>query len=368
MTSGTSTTPGGRVAWLDLARAISIVLVVTYHVGAGAGYALLPPEATMAGSWWSAANSMLVPIRMPLFFLVSGLLAVGAVNRPWRRVVRPRIVDFLWPYLWWSALFAVTAWVRYAPEDPLGYIRDQAKATMAAMGPYWFIAVLPVFFIAARLGRSRPRLLLAAAVLIYASSWPLRQVMLETPWVPDLVAEGLYRLTIYLLWYICGYVLKDRIVAYAQRAHFLLGLLAIGVFITAVWGISSVDLSILADQILQAVATLSGLLGTVALLPPVARIPAVARLGREIGSRTLPIYLIHPLVINAVVVLYPGSALGQMLQGTVAADLLLVPVVTVLAVAISVLLHDVVERWGPGWIFAAPGAREKGNIPAQSRR
>jgi uncharacterized membrane protein YcfT len=368
VTSKSPTAAGRRIAWLDLARAISIVLVVLYHAGAGAGFALLPPAATSAGSWWSTVNSMLVPIRMPLFFLVSGMLAVGAVNRPWRRIVRPRVADFLWPYLLWSALFAVTAWMRYAPEDPLGYVRDQAKTTVVAMGPYWFIAVLPVFFLAARLGRSRPRLLLAAAVLIYVGSWPLRQIMLEVPGVPDLVAEGLYRFTIFILWYIAGYVLRDRIIAFAQRAHPLLGLLVMGVFITAVWAIHGVDVGVLADRVLQAVATLSGLLGAVALLPPMSRKPPVARLGREIGSRTLAIYLIHPLVINAVVVLYPGSALGQALHGTVVADLLLIPVVTALAVVIAVLIHEVVDRWGPGWFFAAPGGREKSNISLPTRR
>src|SRR5699024_5951869 len=42
MTSGVSSGPKERVAWLDIARAMSIVLVVIYHVAVGgAGHVLL---------------------------------------------------------------------------------------------------------------------------------------------------------------------------------------------------------------------------------------------------------------------------------------------------------------------------------------
>ncbi|NMA77488.1 MAG: acyltransferase family protein, partial [Actinomycetales bacterium] len=74
------TAPAARIAWLDLVRAASIVLVVLYHVGAGAGYALLPKDSSSAGAWWSSVNLALAPVRMPLFFLVSGMLAVRAVQ------------------------------------------------------------------------------------------------------------------------------------------------------------------------------------------------------------------------------------------------------------------------------------------------
>ena len=153
MTAHTSPAPEGRIAWLDLVRALSIVLVVLYHVGAGAGNLLLPADSTTAGQRWASLNLMLAPVRMPLFFMVSGMLAVRAVHRPWRAVVSPA-----------SGLRLTVPPVeralrrRHGPAthlDPAGYMWDRVKVTLTAMGPYWFIAVLPVFFLVARCGRRR---------------------------------------------------------------------------------------------------------------------------------------------------------------------------------------------------------------------
>lgn len=363
MTTSPVTVSSGRIAWLDLVRAVSIVLVVLYHVGAGAGYALLPKDASAAGEWWSSVNLMLAPVRMPLFFMASGMLAVRAVHRPWRKVLRPRILDFFWPYLLWSAIFATTAWLRYAPDDPFGYMRDQAKATIAVMGPYWFIAVLPVFFVAARLGRSRPRLLLSGAAVVYIGSWPLRQLMLATEVIPVLVAEGTFRITVYGVWFIVGYVLRDRIVAFAEQTRPVLALLGAGLFVVATLMRDEGGFGVLIDRGLMAAATLSGLLVFVAVAPWLTRSAVITRGGRMLGSRTLAIYLIHPLVVNAAVVWYPGSVWGDALRGTVVADLFLVPVITALAIAIALGIHELVERSGAAWVFAAPRLREKNNTP-----
>lgn len=361
MTSGVVTAPAARIAWLDLVRAASIVLVVLYHVGAGAGYALLPKDSSSAGAWWSSVNLALAPVRMPLFFLVSGMLAVRAVQRPWSRVLRPRILDLLWPYLLWSTLFALTAWTRYAPDDPVGYMKDQVAVTLTAMGPYWFIAVLPVFFVAARLGRGRPRLLLAVAAAVYVGAWPLRQLMLGAEMIPQLVAEGTFRVTVYALWFIAGYVLRDRLIALAERAHPLLGVLGAACFVLVVLVRDEMDAGAVLDRSLLAAATLTGLLAAIAVAPWLTRSAAIARCGRELGSRTLAIYLVHPLVINLAVVWYPDSPLGAALRGTAAADVLLVPVLATVAVALAVAVHGIVERWGPHWLFAAPQVREKSN-------
>ena len=368
MTAHTSPAPEGRIAWLDLVRAISIVLVVLYHVGAGAGNLLLPADSTTAGQRWASLNLMLAPVRMPLFFMVSGMLAVRAVHRPWRAVVRPRLLDFAWPYLLWSALFAVTAWTRYAPLDPAGYMWDQVKVTLTAMGPYWFIAVLPVFFLVARCGRRRPRLLLAIAAAVYVAAWPLRALMLEVDAIPALAAEGMFRCTIYAVWYIAGYVLRDRIIARAERAHLAHGLVAAGLFLAVTLLRQEGGGGVFADRVLLAAATLSGLAAAVVLATRVVRIGAVARGGRWLGSRTLAIYLVHPLVINVAVVWYGHSALGEALRGSTLADVLLVPAVTLLAVLVAVAGHEIVARCGLGGVFAAPRRRRREDTGASVQR
>ena len=367
MSSSAPAAPTGRIAWLDLARAAAIVLVVVYHVASGAGYDLLPRDGGAAGYWWSSVNIMLAPIPMNLFFLISGMFAVRAVHRPFARVVRPRILDMAWPYLLWSAVFAVTAWTRYAPEDPVGYMRSQAEATLVVMGPYWFIAVLPVFFLAARLGRDRPRLLLAAALAVYLLAWPLKMLMLTQEWIPALVSEGLYRFTIYAVWYLGGFVLRDRIIALVGGIGALRGLLILGLFAVVTATMFFGQYAPLLERALHAAASLTGVLGVMALLPRAASSAPIARAGSLVGSRTLEIYMIHPLVLNAVVVLYPGSALDAALHGTWTADLLLIPAVSALSLGAGLLAHTLAARPGLGWLFEFPRARERNTTTGGAR-
>ena len=104
-----------------------------------------------------------------------------------------------------------------------------------------------------------------------------------------------------------------------------------------------------------------------ALLPRAASSAPIARAGSLVGSRTLEIYMIHPLVLNAVVVLYPGSALDAALHGTWTADLLLIPAVSALALGAGLLAHTLAARPGLGWLFEFPRARERNTTTGGAR-
>lgn len=228
--------------------------------------------------------------------------------------------------------------------------------------------MLPLFFVAARLGRSRPRLLLALAVLVYVLAVPVRLAMLEMEWLPALATEGTYRCTIYLLWYIAGFVLRDRISGFATRAPILVGPLLLGVSTLSTTVMFFGEHALVLERTLHAIADVSGVFGPIVLMPALARISRIARLGEIIGTRTLEIYMIHPLVLNAVVVLYPSCSLGEALRGSWVSDLLLIPVVSTLALGAGVLAQMLARKRGLRWLFSAPGGGEKSNISPPTPR
>lgn len=345
---------GGRIAWLDLARALTILLVVVYHVAVGAGAVLMPDEESGAGQWWSTANLMLRPVRMPLFFLIAGILAAGAVSRPWNRSLRPRVLDLWWPYLLWSGIFLVTAWIRYAPQDPAGYMLDQVVRTFTAAGPYWFIGVLPLFFLIARLGRRHPWAMLLLGAVLYAATWPIGHALSSIEAVPPPVVSGLGRVTSNAVWYLAGLALRTQILSFAQRAPLVLGIAGMCAYGLCASFLQWGEPAVLLERLALAAATISGMGAAVALTPRLARILALDRMGRYLSRRTLVIYLVHPLVINLVVVLHRDTALGDLLAGTWASAVLLVPVVTATAVLAALGVDRIVSRWGPSWLLSAP--------------
>jgi len=96
MTTGERSTPPigvrRRLAWVDITRGLSIVLVMVLHTqGALTG-------AGMDASTTDAVNVPLATVRMPAFFLVSGLLAGGVLGRPWPEFLRRRPALFGYLY------------------------------------------------------------------------------------------------------------------------------------------------------------------------------------------------------------------------------------------------------------------------------
>jgi uncharacterized membrane protein YcfT len=92
-------TAAGRDAWIDAARGLTIGLVVLFHADA-VQYSFAPGERSMAVHLAALA---LFPLRMPLFFLLSGVLGAAALARPARRVVAGRAGHFLWVWAVWTA-------------------------------------------------------------------------------------------------------------------------------------------------------------------------------------------------------------------------------------------------------------------------
>ncbi|MFC7376600.1 acyltransferase family protein [Brachybacterium sp. GCM10030267] len=355
-------TSQGRVAWLDLARAVSIILVVLYHVAVSGGADLLGDGR--AAAWWASANLALIPLRMPLFFLVAGLLAAGALHRSWPRVLRPRVLDMLWPYVLWSLLFAATGWPRYAPEDPLGFVRGEIAGLFVVGSPYWFIAALPVFFVLSRLLRAHKGVLLAVTLVLYAAAPVIQESMERAEMWGDLV-YGVFQLTDNALWYAAGFALRSTILAVGERPRPVLGLGLTAVFCPLALIVLRAELPLPLSRGLELVASMSGIGACIALLPLLARLGSVARAGSFVGSRTLVIYLVHPIVLNLVVVAW-RRADGLSLTAGPAGELLVVPAVAVMALLAAVGMQAVIDRWGPRWLIELPRVREMRNSSART--
>lgn len=194
--------PRERLHWVDVAKAVAIVLVVLYHVGGAGMDRMFPDPDGPASGLWTRVNAALLPMRMPLFFLTAGLLAHRAVGRTWPVVWRGRILVLLWPYLLWSVAFAAIAGFAYSPEDPGWYTVNHLRTLPFAGTAYWFLAVLTVFFVAAKVLRRRP-LVVLAVTLVLAAVAPYLEPLIESS-LPDLTTYAIIRVGRYAFWYFLG--------------------------------------------------------------------------------------------------------------------------------------------------------------------
>src|SRR5947208_16409685 len=89
-----------RVAWVDVAKGIGIVLVVYGHVSGGLVDAGIQPRNSVA----NAASALIYTFHMPLFFFLSGIWLARTSAKPFSQFARQRIGTLVYPYFLWSSI------------------------------------------------------------------------------------------------------------------------------------------------------------------------------------------------------------------------------------------------------------------------
>ena len=91
-----------RLAWVDVAKGLCIVLVVMMHSTLGTG------EAMGGEGFLHTVVAFAKPFRIPDFFLLSGLFLGRVIDRDWRLFADRRIVHFAYFYGLWVVLQSLT--------------------------------------------------------------------------------------------------------------------------------------------------------------------------------------------------------------------------------------------------------------------
>lgn len=336
---------GARYHWIDFAKALAITLVVIYHVGAAMDF-LFPPPPGAGEPFWSAFNRIAVPLRMPLFFVTAGLLAHSALARRWKAVMRPRVVALVWPYVLWSIALACVAAFAYRPSNITGYLVERLSGLPLALSGYWFLLVLAIFFIVAKLLRRWAFAILAAAlVLAMASPWLELHAFPGMPW---LTIYGVTRVARYLFWFLLG-CYASRFVSRIANANPITLSVGGGVgFVVLTWYANSTD----SGALLGFALSVTGVTAMVGVSISVARIEKLRRAFRYLAVRTLPIYLIHPILIVLLII-------GVRVMGGIAAfddiaTIVLIPAIAAMCILVSVLLFNEFSTGRAAWVFALP--------------
>jgi uncharacterized membrane protein YcfT len=331
---------GNRIAWADVAKGICILLVVLWHVIMKHYLQIDWHIGGRARGLWGTLGEQLLPLRMPLFFAVSGFFAVRAVQRPWSAVARTKVAKFYYLYALWLVVHtAVLALVPdFATERADGPLKFLAQLTITPSN-LWYLYALALYFVIAKVTRRVPPWVVLG--LAFALSATASAGLLDVPGDRG----GVYQNLVFFLAGLYGKGLIEDLAARASwRRLFLVGtpyvvlLAVIAIFDAKTW------------------FGLWPLVSVVAIVLGVTAAGLVSRWERlttaltSIGRRTLPIYVMHlPLLaLTHAALIKPLSSAGPAIQWTAA---IAEPVVlTAFLTYLCLLLH----RHLPNALFDLP--------------
>ncbi|MEV8376029.1 acyltransferase [Kribbella sp. NPDC056861] len=330
----------GRIAWADVAKGICILLVVLWHVLMKHYLQIDWHIGGRARGLWGTLGEQLLPLRMPLFFAVSGFFAVRAVQRPWPVLLRTKVAKFYYLYALWLVVHTVV--LSFVPDfgteranSPLKFL---AQLTITPSN-LWYLAALALYFVIAKAADRVPTaIVLGLAFLLSATA---SAGLLDVPGN----RAGVYQNLVFFLVGLHGKRLIEDLAARASwRRLLLMGipyavlLAVIHVFDAKTWfGLWPV---------VSGVAIVLGV--TAAGL--VTRWHRLSDALASVGRRTLPIYVLHMplLALTHAVLIGPLSSASPTAQWIVA---IAEPVVlTAFVVTLCLLLY----RFLPKALFDLP--------------
>jgi len=332
-----------RTTWADAAKGGCILLVVLWHTVMKHYLRVdwrLPLPIPGA---WGTLGELLLPLRMPLFFTISGLFAAGAVGRSWRVLGRTKAARFGYLYALW--LLVHTAALALVPDfdtaragSPLELL-EQLTITPTNL---WYLLALAVYFTLAKAVRRVPTaLVLGPALLLSAIA---AAGLVATPGNRGGLLQN-------LVFFLAGLRLRphvERLATVGWRPTAAFGS-AYAIIMVLILGLGAQHWF----GVWPLVSTVAAGFG-IAAAAQVAKWERAGRALAALGRRTLPIYVIHMPVL-ALLHAATVDALSAASPPAQVALAVLEPVaMTALVTAICLGLHRALRTT---WLFDLPTLR-----------
>jgi uncharacterized membrane protein YcfT len=274
--SAASLANSDRVAWVDYAKGMCIILVVMFHT------VNHYEEAVGSTGWMRWIVEFSKPFRMPDFFLISGLFLSRTINSSLREYIDKKVVHFLYFYFLWLGLTLLLTDNDTLRSNPVEFVKLYLWNIVQPTGVLWFVHMLAIFYVITRMVRRLPKwtVLLAAAAL---------QIAHQALWI-DTPSFILNRFMDYFVFFFLGYAIHGAVFEIADRARQKVWTT---VAVVAAWGLGNYFLTQHGIHHLPFAGLLMGFAGALAVVEIAALLSKFksARFVRYCGQNSIVIYL-----------------------------------------------------------------------------
>ncbi len=153
--------PASRIAWIDHAKGLGIILVVMSVAALSYG----APDGGV--NWMQGLAAWAVPFVAPAFFLISGLSLHRGLFGSAPAYYDRKVLRLVYFFALWLAIETVILNAGAFTRGPAGLAQEYLSGLIAPDSPLWFLQQLALFYLVTRaIRRLKPAHVLAASALL----------------------------------------------------------------------------------------------------------------------------------------------------------------------------------------------------------
>lgn len=324
-----------------------MVLVVLFHVAGRFDYDF----GTRMQAPWLVASGMFGPVRMPLFFFISGFLVANSLSRVWANT-RGRTLGFVYLYVLWTLIFMV----RIVPDVMRGGLDQPWGLALSFLLPtsFWYLYALPLYFVSAwllkkSLGKHSAYALIpllaisATAYLLEPTTQAILQGPLDPLKVPDVLRN--------FVWFYLGVHGKSLWLSIIDSSSVIKTVAA-----TVGFGVLYLLAALTGTtEPLRAPLSVAALYMSALVLGQWNTQLQVGSLLRKVGRQTLPVYVLHIFLVPVIMAaLNATGALALMRNNAALWNVVAPPLVTAVVVYLAFKAGQIILASKAAWLFSAP--------------
>ncbi len=325
--------PGQRIAWVDYAKGICIILVVMMHATNGVEWGFGEQ------GWLRPLVDFARPFRMPDFFLISGLFLSLSLHGPLRGYIDRKVIHFAYFYLLWLTIQQTVFEPGLLLNDPIGFGKLWLKSLIEPTNSLWFVHMLAIFYVFTRMIRNVPPILVLIGAFGMQSLYQFGYI--DTGWT---VADRFSNRYVYFYF---GYACAPYIFAFATSVRRQVLLSAITLVAWGVLNWLAVQRNLHNEPLSSFVLGMAGATAICAISSLLADRKLAAFL-RYSGQHSIVIYLTFAIVLKAMEKIYHTYGLPMGDIGLASAISL------VLAVCAPLAFHALIHKSWLNMVYARP--------------
>lgn len=331
----TSNATKSRLAWVDYAKGIALILVAYRHILIGFERAGLPIHISLL-----KANEMFFSFRMPLFFILSGVFISHSLSkRGWIKLIKIKWETLLYPYLLWC-IIQITLQIifsKYTNADRTFRSYAYILTNLDALDQMWYLFALFNVSVVYIILKSKARLNIWTQLIIGIISYYLSTIFNHGP-----IREFLYFYPYFTLGDLISKYLLDKkyYKIYSSNALFLV---LLPFFVISQWYfLRHEEIEYKNIFIFSAIA----LIGCAFMLNICFKLANDNKLIflKIVGFHSLYIYILHVSIAFALRLLL-SNVLG--INNTIILLIINLPV----AIIISIIIYNIIVRNGGWYLF-----------------